>query len=225
MMNTPSDYSLFASFPVYIFDMDGTLYSQQKMHLHMASALAFHFLSHPLQITDLYLIYRFRRLREKAQYKQMSVEDLCRALASSLHLDAEKAIEVISYWMFQVPLDYIAQCAYPSILKFLRHRVEEGAVLAIYSDYPAAEKLNALGLKASYIFTANDSDIMELKPSRHAMEYIQSILGVSGDKILYVGDRNEKDGISAQLIHASYCPVEKFLSILSSASPKEGSSL
>ena len=191
---------------IYIFDVDGTLYSQKKMHCMMLGRLAGYYMMHPFHVKDLYFIYKFRKYREKNEYKDYSIKQL----AQVVHKDS---YEVIQKWLFEVPLQVIQKCAYNELIFFITN-LPDGEKVVIYSDYPATEKLKALGISADMVVTAEDESVSELKPSKKAMEYILASMGGAPSDYIYVGDRDCKDGESARSVGVKYVDVKDFIKSL-----------
>ena len=57
----------FNKYDLYVFDVDGTLYYQNKLRLIMGKRLLMYYLLHPLKFKDLIIIKNFRSLRENAK--------------------------------------------------------------------------------------------------------------------------------------------------------------
>ena len=208
------DKNILDSKKVYIFDVDGTLYSQPKMRIKMACRLMFYFGLHFWRFKDLLMIRNFRSLREKEEYRTASFDNQVEAAATKTGIDAQKGKEAIQKWMFSVPLDVIKKCAFTTLLNQIDKWKKEGKTIVIYSDYEADEKLNALGVEADVVYTPLTNGIDELKPSRKAMDFIMQNIPSAKDDVIYVGDRFEKDGKSAQMAGIDYCDIGELLCLL-----------
>ena len=68
----------------------------------------------------------------------------------------------------------------------------------MWSDYPAEEKLAALGLRAEVVVSATDPEVDRLKPDPRGLEVALARLGASAEHCLLVGDRDERDGEAAR---------------------------
>lgn len=194
----------------YIFDLDGTLYSQKKMHRKMAIELIRYYSIRLYKIKDIYYIWKFRRLRERKDNKKSSIDELIGSMSGS---DSKKELyifTVIDKWMFKEPLRLIKSCAYTDVVDFIIQEKKAKKTVVIYSDYPVKEKLCALGLEADMEICSEDKDINELKPSYKAMSYIVESLNVGTETVIYVGDRYEKDGESAKLFNIKYYDIHDF---------------
>ena len=67
-----------------------------------------------------------------------------------------------------------------------------------------------------------DAEINEQKPSLRAMNYIISQNpSLSVEDYLFVGDRNDRDGASAQLVNMDYCDIKQFISVIKNAEKSE----
>ena len=194
----------------FIFDLDGTLYSQKKMRAIMLSHLVFYYGCRPHRIRELYALYCFRKMREKSEYKFARFEDLYNAIEKKAYLPTKKIEESIRNWLFQVPLLVINACAYKSVITFANQQFDEGKKIFIYSDYPAEDKLDAIGMKHDVVFAFGEDGIDEQKPSLRIMETILSKSGLKPNQLLYIGDRDDKDRVSADLVHIQYCDIRIF---------------
>lgn len=194
----------------YIFDVDGTLYSQKKMHIYMMVKLGCHYLIYIWRIKELLAIQFFRKFREKDIFKNCSMYEVADQVALSIKMDVCSVVAVIQKWMFDIPIRLIEKCAYKDVIDYIQNQLTEHTKIIIYSDYPAKEKVEALGILADKIYTAEDESIQELKPSKRAMTFICEELNLPKEDILYVGDRFEKDGKSAEMVGIEYCDINEF---------------
>lgn len=208
MRRSPSTYD------GYILDVDGTLYDQRRVRLAMLCRLASHYLRHPLQLREGLALYRFRRLREMPAWKDSSFDELFAELEKSVRLPAARCAQVIRYWMFQVPLDLLESFAYRDVISFVNGEHGRGKRVIVYSDYPAEEKLDVLGLCCDSMYVFGRGGVDEQKPSPRVMERILRETALAPDGLLYVGDRDEKDGASAKLAGTDYCDIRAFRKLL-----------
>jgi len=168
-----------------ILDMDGTLYYQFPLRLCMCVELAFYYTVHIRRVAELFTIMRFRKMYEKGIF--------------------EKETPVILYWMQEKPLRYIVLFRDRKLLCLVRQLREQGAKIAVYSDYPLWKKIAALsGLTADYSFCAADTAIQCLKPDAKGLKNILRITGEAVENSLFIGDRYEKDGKCAEGVGMDY---------------------
>lgn len=192
-----------------IFDMDGTLYSQRKMRIYMMVKMLFYYGIHFWKIKEGVIVYQFRKLREVKEHRKDTIEEIMELVAKKVGVESVVAQICICYWMFEVPLQVIEKCSYRHILTWIEELKHAGKKIYIYSDYPAEKKAEKLGIITERIFTSEYLEIGEQKPSRKAMDYILKEIHVPVEQILYVGDRYEKDGLSAAMAGIDYCDIQE----------------
>lgn len=176
----------------------------------MAVKLLGYYSTHIWKWKELYALYMFRKMREQEKYRILSVKELSECVGRKIKADSDTVESTIKKWMFQIPLELLPRCAYQDVLAEIHRLRKSGCKIYIYSDYPAKEKVDILQLHAEDIFTAEDDDIHELKPSRKAMQVILKKVGVNPSQIQFIGDRDEKDGESAKLLSMDYCNVKEW---------------
>jgi len=191
----------------YIFDVDGTLYHQRLVRFQMAIRLLCYYLPRPRMLKELVALYEFRRFREKNEFYTTSMDELYSIIGLKLGLCAERVGQVIDRWMFHEPLDLLSKHKYEDVLEFARRRKREGAKIVIYSDYPALEKLSVMKMPYDMLYVSGEDG---LKPSSKAMHRIIFESGLLREDILYIGDRYEKDGLSAKLGGVAYLDIAAF---------------
>lgn len=193
-------------YDVYVFDVDGTLYFQRKVRMIMVKRLLSYYAFHPLKIKDLFIIKEFRALREKAQ----SADTLYIDTARKYGVSKERVEEVINKWIYKNPIDAVSCSKDEKLLCAIKKLKNSGKKIVIWSDYFADDKLEALGVEADAVYTADDSDRhIELKPSDAALKLIMNDFSVSNDQVLMIGDRLEKDGYAAKSAGVDYIILKK----------------
>ena len=194
------------NYEVYVFDVDGTLYFQRKVRMIMAKRLLCYYAVHPLRLKDLFIIKEFRALREKAQ----SADTLYDDTAAKYSVSSEYVRDVIDKWIYKNPIDAVSCSKDEKLLCVIKKLKDMGKKIVIWSDYYADDKLEALGVDADAVYTADDSNRhIELKPSDEALKLIMSDFNVSNDKVLMIGDRLEKDGLAAKSAGVDYIILKK----------------
>ena len=179
-----------------ITDVDGTLYSQMPLRIHMGLWMIY---KAPGVVGEL---LSFRKQREKGELVEPS--------------------DRVREWMYVRPLSVIARYKYKELTELLSEAREAGKRLIAYSDYPAKDKLRALGVECDAIYDPTNENIKVLKPNPEGLEYILSELGARTNEedgmrtdgirtdgirksdILYIGDRAEKDGLCAQKVGVDF---------------------
>ena len=94
----------------------------------------------------------------------------------------------------------------PEAIKILDECKQNGIKIAVYSDYGCIrEKLAALHIDAAQFDLLIDAPALgALKPSAQAARKVVELLGVAPEETLFVGDREEKDGVAARSIGAQF---------------------
>ena len=194
----------------YVLDVDGTLYSQKKMRIKMGARLLSFYILRPHRIKELYALKIFRNLREKDEWKRASFEELYLEIKKKTSLSLIRIEKSIQYWMFQAPLDIIKSCSYQNVISYINEQHHNRKKVIVYSDYPATEKLKAIGMEYDLVFAFGADGIDEQKPSLQIMKAIVSKSGYTADQLLYVGDRDDRDKVSAELVNMPYCDIQQF---------------
>lgn len=157
------------------------------------------------------MLQQFRVQREKQiAYAGSNLEaDQYEWVAQGNRYPVQQVRAVIDRWMFRHPLPYLQACRFPGVSEFFAALRAHGITIGIYSDYPAHDKLKALGLEADIIVSSTDSAINRLKPHPRGLLYIAQQLGLSPEQCLFIGDRPELDGACAEIAGMPYLIVEK----------------
>lgn len=192
-------------YDVYVFDVDGTLYYQNRLRIEMAKRLLMFCIKNPFKILDLMIIKQFRSLRENSD----TTEGIYRELAIKYKKSEEYIKQLISYWIYDNPLSAIEKTKDIEILNVINKLKNNNKKIVIWSDYEAIEKLRVLNIEADGVYTADDERINELKPSPKALELIKTDFNASVDRILMIGDRDCKDGEAARKALVDYVILPK----------------
>jgi putative hydrolase of the HAD superfamily len=189
-----------------ILDVDGTLYSQPSLRFFMAIDLIKHYIFHPLHIKELLIIKKYRLVREnwesivlEAVKVPFSIEEMQYTyVAEQMNTSPEHVRELILYWLHKHPLKLITKYKDSKLIDYMKYLRESGTIIVVYSDYPAAEKLDALGISPDYVFCSSDMEINCMKPDPKAMYVILEKLHEVPGNVVMIGDRYSKDGLAAK---------------------------
>ena len=195
----------FNKYDLYVFDVDGTLYYQNKLRLIMGKRLLMYYLLHPLKFKDLIIIKNFRSLRENAK----DTNGLFDITAKKCNVSASRVNEVIKKWIYENPIDALIASKDDTLLAIIDKLKANGKTVVIWSDYEADDKLKALKLSTDYVYTAEQERVGELKPSPKGLNLIMSDLNVPKDKTIMIGDRMVKDGEAAKKAGCDYLILSK----------------
>ena len=195
----------FNKYDLYVFDVDGTLYYQNKLRLIIGKRLFMYYLLHPLKFKDLIIIKNFRSLRENAK----DTNGLFDITAKKCNVSVSRVNEVIKKWIYENPIDALTASKDDTLLAIIDKLKANGKTVAIWSDYEADDKLKALKLSTDYVYTAEQERVGELKPSPKGLNLIMSDLNVPKDKTIMIGDRMVKDGEAAKKAGCDYLILSK----------------
>ena len=187
-------------YSAYVVDVDGTLYYQRWMQIQMALYLLSYYLFRPYRIKEILILYSYRKLRngntfaEESNHEQIIIQKLARAY----HRSEAQIQEIVHEWILTRPLQILYSARDQHLIAFLQKQVHDGNKVYIYSDYPAIQKCDVLGISANDIYWPDTTRISVLKPSSKGLEYILQSNHLSPSDVLFIGDRMEKDGLCAQ---------------------------
>jgi FMN phosphatase YigB (HAD superfamily) len=188
-----------------IFDVDGTLYDQTRLRCIMAARLLAHALCRPRHWLDLKIIKVFRKFREESTGVQgdLAVYQY-QVVADKLSVSYAVVKSVVERWMYRMPLPYLRFCRDERLASIIQKIRARGVMTIAYSDYPAVDKLAALGLELDFVFSATDPQINCLKPDPKGLTAILTQLSLSPKDCFLIGDRDEKDGLCARRLEMDF---------------------
>lgn len=204
-------------YELIIFDMDGTLYFQRPLQIHMAFKMICSCLK-PRGLSELITVLKFRKLREQWNELQISPDN------SDTEIDKEQyeylsaktgkspaIIEAsVQKWIYEKPLSIICKYRDHHLFEIIKKYHLQKKQVVIYSDYPAVDKRDALKFPAIPCFYGGQEEIGCMKPDPKGLTYIMSVYGITDpSKALMVGDRQSKDGQAAISAGTDYLILKK----------------
>jgi FMN phosphatase YigB (HAD superfamily) len=186
-----------------VFDVDGTLYSQRRLRALMARDLLIH-AARTRSLDAVIVIRAYRRIRERlserdvADFEPLLVAETATATGCSL----AQVSALVAEWIERRPLPYLLRSSYPGVSELFAGLRRKGKIVGIFSDYPAAAKLAALGLNADHIVCASDQGVGALKPNPRGLVVMLDRAGVDSQRTVVIGDRVDRDGAAATQIGA-----------------------
>ena len=185
-----------------IFDVDGTLYDQGKLRRRIFLDLFRIFVKNPLFISDINVLYAFRKKREILSRDNDDIGCLenrqYAGVAHELGLSIVEVRRIVNDWIFEKPLKHLAQCVYPGVKDFFSILKQKKYKIGIFSDYPCHAKLQALDLKVDAMVCATDEQVDRFKPHPTGLLFTAKELGVPVMNCFFIGDRDDKDGECAR---------------------------
>jgi FMN phosphatase YigB (HAD superfamily) len=184
-----------------VFDLDGTLYYQRILRIKMAWMLGSYYLCHFWRIKELFVVKKFREVREKwvDQDKDGTFleEKQYRYVPDIMGLTYERVKRTVETWIYDKPLKAVSETADRELLRIIGRLRDGGQKVFVFSDYPIEDKLKALGLTVDGMYAATDERLNELKPSPKGLYLIMEDHGLLAADILMTGDRMSRDGLAA----------------------------
>jgi HAD superfamily hydrolase (TIGR01549 family) len=196
------------------FDVDGTLYRQRPLRLRMGRDMVLHTVS-KRDLNAISVVTNYRRIRERlAAEEVVDFESVLIAeTAKATSMSPERVHAIVFEWIEKRPLRYLRSCLFSGVPQLFAGLQRAGRKIGIFSDYPATEKLAAMGLAAHHVVAA--SDVGLLKPNARGLQSLMAAAGATARETLFIGDRVDRDGVAGQragvrtLIRSSK-PIEAF---------------
>jgi putative hydrolase of the HAD superfamily len=184
-----------------LFDLDGTLYAQLPlriaMSLEMAIASAGTVLSGGMRIPRVIATFRATReqLRDEPDSGPPIVTRQYAVAAERLHRSTDEVERIVDEWMYRRPLKWLRFCRRRGLVGLLDWLEARGLRKGVLSDYPAHDKLTALGLSGRFdlVVSSLDPDVNAFKPSPRGFVAAAMKWGLDPSEVLYVGDRIDVD--------------------------------
>lgn len=207
-------------YKLIVLDMDGTLYYQRGMQILMCLEMGAFAVMHPFSLWKLKTISVFRKIRESWEFTTESdgtelgerslLERQYELTAGEIDRSEEDVQRIIEEWMFERPLKYLCYTADTKLLAWVGKWKRAGKKVVVYSDYPVRRKCEILKVEADALFSSDEMNIGEMKPSVKALEVICGEFGIEPNDILVVGDRMSKDGKMAETFGCEYVILKKW---------------
>ena len=194
-----------------IFDVDGTLYDHRRLKHRMLFELMHRLVRRPGFVRDIRILRLFRSQRELIAKSECSnlIDRQYGVVADIAEVQFDHVVKVVDYWLSEAPLKYLLGLKFDGVSEFVNMLKETGTKAAVYSEYPAAGKLRALGIEIDVVCCSTDPDIDSFKPDPKGLYVAAERLGVSLDDCLFIGDRDDKDGECARRAGMRYMLFNK----------------
>jgi FMN phosphatase YigB (HAD superfamily) len=189
-----------------IFDLDGTLYYKRGLARRMLLRLWWCL---PLLISE--RIARKKIVTCAYDSPERFYEAFFQTMARGHWWNAQIARKWYHTIYMPTMVRIIAKHQQPnaSVINTLIHAKQKGLVTILFSDYGCAkEKLQAIGLApALFSFIIDAPTLGGLKPNKTVIYRLLERTGTDPKKTLFIGDRIDKDGGSAQAVGATFWNV------------------
>ena len=189
-----------------IFDLDGTLYHKRGLVRRMILRLWWCL---PLLIAE--RIARKKIVTCAYDSPERFYEAFFQTMARGHWWNAKIAQKWYHTIYMPTMVRIIAKHQQPNttIIDILHQAKQKGLVTILFSDYGCAkEKLQAIGLApALFSFIIDAPTLGGLKPNKTVIYRLLERTGTDPKKTLFIGDRIDKDGGSAQAVGATFWNV------------------
>jgi HAD superfamily hydrolase (TIGR01549 family) len=184
-----------------LFDLDGTLYAQLPLRIAMsfeiAIASAGAVFSRGMRVPRVIATFRNTReqLRDDPDGGPPIVTRQYAAAAERLRYPTDEVERIVDEWMYRRPLKWLRYCRRRGLVGLLDWLEARGLRRGVLSDYPAHDKLTALGLSGRFdlVVSSLDPDVNAFKPSPRGFLAAAKKWGLDPSEVLYVGDRIDVD--------------------------------
>jgi putative hydrolase of the HAD superfamily len=161
------------------------------------------------------VVSNYRRIRERlAAEEVVDFESVLIAeTAKATSMSPERVHAIVFEWIEKRPLRYLRSCVFSGVPQLFAGLQRAGRKIGIFSDYPATEKLAAMGLAAHHVVAA--SDVGLLKPHARGLQSLMAAAGATARETLFIGDRVDRDGAAGEragvrILIRSSKPIETF---------------
>ena len=173
------------------FDIDGTLYPQNRIHWHAI----FHYIIHVCFFSHYGIV------RSKL-HKMKPLEDLndtqAELMAKSLHCSKEVAKEKLRKIVYDGLKKYFKRIkCFSDVPETFEKFKKAGFKLALLSDFPPEQKGEIWGVKKYCDVVLGTEQLGALKPDPYSFLEMAKQLNVEPSKILYVGNSRKYDVVGS----------------------------
>lgn len=186
----------------WLLDLDGTLYRPRPLKLCMGLEL----LTNPRVIPVLREFRKqHRRLREQ-RYRSTEdpshnpFEEQIKRVCDKMNLPHDQVRRIVLEWMVARPGKWIRLFRRRDLIARVREFRGRGGKTALVSDYPATDKLAAMGISHLFdvVIACGEPDgPSALKPYPEGFLRAAQRLGVAPQRCLVIGDQADADGKAA----------------------------
>ena len=188
------------AYRAWLVDLDGTLYDARWLKLAMAAELGL--LGAPAWRAVRQFRKEHERLREEVYVGELSpFEEQLRRTAAALGAPPERVRAHVDEWLVRRPCKWMRAFRRRSLLAEIRAFKDAGGRTALVSDYPAQQKLAALGVDSLFdavVANGEPGGPDRLKPAPDGLLLAAKMLDVAPEDCLVLGDRADADGAAAR---------------------------
>ena len=199
------------------YDVDGTLYPLWPMRFYMIRELVWRLAHSPIRLMrEIRILQVYRsmldKLRGRKAHDAEAGDPQLHATAAKLGMNADDIRDIVHEWVARRPLRFLPRIENIELLATINELAERGIPQGVYSDYPPDDKLAALGLAGRFqaVIWSGQQGVGEFKPSSRGFAEIASRLEVEPSEIVFLGDRESRDGAGAKSIGMQFLHIKDF---------------
>lgn len=168
------------------WDLDGTLYCMRAMRRKLDRMLLQALMLPPWsEMGAVVELIRYQRSMVAARGDASRVEHYLRSARG------QRFLQLQAHWISRA----LSECGLRPETRDVIARIQQRGVRQIvFSDYPADEKLQVLGLENCMDAVYAAADRYQVKPDRRAFRAVWDAEGVEPGNVLHIGDRPDTDG-------------------------------
>lgn len=188
----------------FIFDVDGTLYDHDGLRRKLVRSIFFDTLRRPAAWAKVWrernAVNLFRSMRETSEILDHPNIASRQYIVPAKHLGMQptELREIISRYMFSLPCTFLKEFRRPFLTELFDILGQVGIMTAVFSDYPADEKLQALDIEVDIVVDGTMPEVDALKPRPEGLLVTCELLGLEPEECVFIGDRDDKDGECAR---------------------------
>jgi HAD superfamily hydrolase (TIGR01549 family) len=184
---------------VVVFDLDGTLYTQDQVRMLMFLEILIFCVTSFGEIKKIFIVLYFRKIYETLAIirKPNAYQVAINKTALKYNLNIVSINEILEEWLIIRPLKYIRKYQVEGLHTTFKNLNKLGIKTVILSNYPSEKKINALGLCPDLQVSPISNKLIYVKPHPNGINLILSTLNLKRDNLLMIGDRLEHDGACA----------------------------
>jgi HAD superfamily hydrolase (TIGR01509 family) len=198
---------------VLALDIDGTLYPKRMLNARMVRSMV-----PSLSLAKAFNWARkeYRRVQEMypttPENREGFLDRQAQLVASRLkgNKTTDQVKAAVDKQFYQAwERSFMSIKAYPEMVETLEQVLSQGVRIAVFSDFPVAGKLQALGIDGLVDCAYSAEASGYLKPSAKAFNFLLDRLLVDPDQVLYMGDSYSKDCKGAKRAGMHSCLITK----------------
>jgi len=200
-----------------VYDVDGTLYPLWPMRFYMMRELAWRFAHSPIRLLrELRILQVYRAMLDKMRGQGAGDPEIndpqLHASARKLGMKPEEIHGTVHEWVAHRPLRFLPRIQKVELLETITMLHRRGVPQGVYSDYPPAPKLGALGLADCFqaVVWSGQRGIGEFKPSPKGFLKVAQLIEVDPGEVVFIGDRVRRDGAGARAAGMQFLHVRNF---------------